>query len=119
MNKEDRVFGFAGGRNFKVEVYSDGKRSKDEIIKEVWSDIAPGAENAGYVAASSFLSTWKQDDFHVIYYDGSEETLQINLMHRESFVLQWRATSFGTALSRWITKRASAQILFYQSFKIY
>lgn len=37
-------------------------------------------------------------------------------MHRESFVLQWRATSFGTALSRWITKRASAQILFYQSF---
>lgn len=44
------------------------------------------------------------------------ETLQINLMHRESFVLQWRATSFGTALSRWITKRASAQILFYQSF---
>ena len=30
MNKEDRVFGFAGGRNFKVEVYSDGKRSKDE-----------------------------------------------------------------------------------------
>ena len=24
--------------------------------------------------------------------------------------------SFGTALSRWITKRASAQILFYQSF---
>ena len=44
------------------------------------------------------------------------ETLQINLIYRESFDLQWRATSFGTALSRWITKRASAQILFYQSF---
>ena len=44
------------------------------------------------------------------------ETLQINLIYRESFDLQWRATSFGTALSRWITKGTGTQILFYQSF---
>lgn len=73
MNKEDRVFGFAGGRSFKAEVYSNGRKSNDSIINEVWNNIAPGAENAGYVAAASFLSTWKQDDFYVIYYDGSEE----------------------------------------------
>ena len=96
MNKEDRVFGFAGGRNFKVEVYSDGKRSQDEIIKEVWSDIAPGAENAGYVAASSFLSTWKQDDFHVIYYDGSESAWDKGAEYAYSY--KWKE-----AISQWIT----------------
>lgn len=73
MNKEDRVFGFAGGRSFKTDVYSDGGKSGESIIKEVWNNIGPGAEKAGYVAAASFLSTWKQDDFYVIYYDGAEE----------------------------------------------
>lgn len=72
MNNEDRVFAFAGGRSFNAEVYSDGKKTDQAILNEVWNNIAPGAENAGYVAAASFLSTWKQDSFHVIYYDGSQ-----------------------------------------------
>ena len=73
MNKEDRVFGFAGGRRFKVEIYSDGTKPESSILNEVWNNMTPGAENAGYVAAASFLPTWKQDTFYVIYYDGSEQ----------------------------------------------
>lgn len=73
MGKEDKVYAFAGGRNVRVDVYSDGRTSKDDLMGKVWSNIASGAENAGYVAAKSFMSTWKSDDFYVIYYDASED----------------------------------------------
>lgn len=73
MGKEDKVYAFAGGRNVRVDVYSDGRTSKDDLMGRVWSNIASGAENAGYVAAKSFMSTWKSDDFYVIYYDASED----------------------------------------------
>lgn len=73
MGKEDKVYAFAGGRSVRVDVYSDGRTSKDDLMGRVWSNIASGAENAGYVAAKSFMSTWKSDDFYVIYYDASED----------------------------------------------
>ena len=96
MNKEDRVFGFAGGRNFKAEIYSDGKKSKEDILKEVWSNIAPGAESAGYAAASSFQATWKQDDFYVIYYDGAESAWDKGAEYAYSY--KWKE-----AISQWTT----------------
>ena len=71
--KEDKVWGFSGGRNFSVEIYDDGKTSKDAITAKVWDNLSAGAESAGYAAAGTFLSTWKSDDFYVIYYDFSEE----------------------------------------------
>lgn len=96
MNKEDKVFGFAGSRNFKVDVYSDGKESKEEIINDVWKNIAPGAENAGYSAAGAFMSTWKQDDFHVIYYDGAESAWDKGAEYAYSY--KWKE-----AISQWTT----------------
>lgn len=96
MNKEDKVFGFAGSRNFKVDVYSDGKESKGEIINDVWKDIAPGAEKAGYTAAGTFMSTWKQDDFHVIYYDGAESAWDQGAEYAYSY--KWKE-----AISQWTT----------------
>ena len=96
MNKEDRVFGFAGSRSFRADVYSDGNKSDEDIIKSVWDNIAPGAENAGYVAAASFLSTWKQDDFHVIYYDGAEDAWDKGAEYAYSY--NWKE-----AISQWTT----------------
>jgi len=48
MNKEDRVYGFAGGRTFSVEVYNDGKTPKDAVTGAVWKNMSSGAENAGH-----------------------------------------------------------------------
>lgn len=73
MDKADKVLGFSGKHSFKTEIYSDGSVSKDELMGRVWDNISAGAENAGYTAGKMFVSTWKSDDFYVIYYDASEE----------------------------------------------
>ncbi len=109
MNMEDRVFGFAGGRSFKAEVYSDGKKTDGSIVNEVWNNIASGAENAGYVAAASFLSTWKQDDFYVIYYDGSEAAWDKGAEYAYSYKWDEAITQWTSLLkSRNSEKRACA-----------
>lgn len=73
MGKEDKVWGFSGSRDFNVEVYNDGTTSKDAVSSKVWDNLSAGAEKAGYAAAGTFLSTWKSDEFYVIYYDASED----------------------------------------------
>ena len=96
MSKEDKVYGFAGGRSFNVDVYSDGKTSKDQLKDKVWSGISSGAENAGYVAAKSFMSTWKSDDFYVIYYDGSQDAWDKGAEYAYSY--KWKE-----AIGQWMT----------------
>ena len=96
MNKEDRVYGFAGGRTFSVEVYNDGKTPKDAVTGAVWKNMSSGAENAGYTAAGTFVSTWKQDDFHVVYYDGAESAWDKGAEYAYSY--KWKE-----AIGQWIT----------------
>ncbi len=96
MNKEDRVYGFAGGRTFSVEVYNDGKASKDAVTNAVWKNMSSGAENAGYTAAGTFVSTWKQDDFHVVYYAGAESAWDNGAEYAYSY--RWKE-----AIGQWIT----------------
>lgn len=96
MNKEDRVYGFAGGRSFNVDVYSDGKTPKDVITKSVWKNMSSGAERAGYTAAGTFMSTWKQDDFYVVYYDGAESAWDKGAEYAYSY--KWKE-----AISQWTT----------------
>lgn len=96
MNKEDKVFAFAGGRSFSVEIYSDGNVPKDVIANSLWKSIAPGAEKAGYTAASSFMSTWKSDNFYVIYYDASEAAWDKGAEYAYSY--QWKE-----AIEQWTT----------------
>lgn len=95
MNKEDRVFGFAGSRAFEVRVYSDGKTPKDQIQGLVWKNISSGAEKAGYNAAGTFMSTWKPDDFYVVYYDGAEEAWDKGAEYAYSF--KWKE-----AINQWV-----------------
>jgi len=94
MNKEDRVYGFSGGRAFSVDVYSDGKMPKEMIANAVWKNISSGAERAGYSAAGTFMSTWKQDDFFVIYYDGAEDAWDKGAEYAYSY--KWKE-----AISQW------------------
>lgn len=96
MNKEDRVYGFAGGRTFSVEVYNDGKAPKDAVTNAVWKNMSSGAENAGYAAAGTFVSIWKQDDFHVVYYDGAESAWDKGAEYAYSY--KWKE-----AIGQWIT----------------
>lgn len=103
MNKEDRVFGFAGGRSFTAEVYSDGKASRDEISSSVWSNIAPGAEKAGYTAAGTFMSTWKSEDFHVIYYDAAEAAWDKGAEY--AYAYKWK-----DAIGQWMTLLGSRNL---------
>lgn len=95
MGKEDKVWGFAGGRSFKVEVYNDGKASKDLVIGKVWNNLSAGAESAGYTAAGTFLSTWKSDNFYVIYFDASEEAWDKGAEYAYSY--KWKE-----AIGQWI-----------------
>ncbi|MBP5218423.1 MAG: hypothetical protein J6Z47_05695 [Bacteroidales bacterium] len=72
MDKEDKVYGFTGSRKIITDVFSNGKTSASVLKDRVWKDIGKAAELAGNAAANSFLSTWQEDSFLVIYYDGAE-----------------------------------------------
>ena len=95
MNKEDRVFGFAGSRTFEVRVFTDGTTPKDQISGLVWKNISSGAERAGYTAAGTFMSVWKTDDFYVVYYDGAEEAWDKGAEYAYSF--KWKE-----AINQWV-----------------
>jgi hypothetical protein len=96
MDKEDRVRGFSGTRSFNVEIYNDGKTSKEQIIGKVWKNVDSGAEKAGFAAAASFLSTWKADEFYVIYYDASERAWDTGAEY--AYASKWKE-----AIGQWMT----------------
>lgn len=95
MDKADKVLGFTGKHSLKTEVYSDGSASKDELMGKVWENIPAGAENAGYTAGKMFVSTWRADDFYVIYYDASEEAWDKGAEY--AYAYKWK-----DAVSQWM-----------------
>ena len=88
QNKEDKVFGFAGDRDLAVDVYSNGKATAEEMNRRLWNSTESAAESAGQVAAKSFVSTWHQDQFFVIYYDAAESAWTNGAEHANSF--KWK-----------------------------
>ena len=96
MNKEDKVFGFTGSKSLATDVYSDGKASKNKIAAASLRSILEMAEKAGSLAAASFLSTWVQDSFYVIYYDGAEKAWNTAANYAYSF--EW-----DKAIKEWMT----------------
>jgi hypothetical protein len=72
MNKNDKVLGFSGNKEMKPSVYCAEGTGKDALESAVWNSIANSATVAGYQAANSFLSTWQQEHFYVVYYDPGE-----------------------------------------------
>lgn len=96
MNKDDKVLAFSGSKSVTTDVYNDGKTSKEKIAKASLKDIPKMAEKAGNLAASSFLSTWIQENFFVIYYDGAEKAWNTAANHAYSF--EW-----DKAIEDWMT----------------
>ena len=95
MNKEDKVLGFNGSKSLSTEVYSDGTVGKDNIAVRSLQAIPGIAQKAGSMAANSFLSTWKQEYFQVIYYDGAEAAWNKGAEYAYSF--KW-----DKAIEEWI-----------------
>lgn len=95
QNKEDKVFGFAGDKELAVDVYSNGKASANEMNRRLWKSSESAAENAGMLAAKSFVSTWHQDQFFVIYYTGAESAWTNGADHASAY--KWKE-----AIDDWI-----------------
>ena len=96
MDKGDKVLGFTGNKSLATEVYSDGKASRADLAKAAEGNIPSMADKAGYLAANSFLSTWVQDEFFVVYYDGAEKAWNKGAEYAYSF--QWQE-----AIEQWMT----------------
>ena len=73
MGKEDKVLAYSGSKEVSAEIYSDGRQDAAKLARKASTLVAPSAIKAGILAASSFLSTWKPEQFYVIYYDGAEK----------------------------------------------
>lgn len=96
MNKEDKVFAYSGGKTLSTEVFNDGATGKERIALRSLESIPEIAGKAGGLAANSFLSTWKQDSFLVIYYEGAESAW--NRAAERAYSFEW-----DKAISEWLT----------------
>ncbi len=96
MNKDDKVLGYSGNKSLTANVYNNGSKPKDVVAASVFKDISPLGDNAGYLAANTFLSTWVQDDFYIIYYDGAEKAW--NKAADAAYQFKW-----DEAIEQWLT----------------
>lgn len=98
MNKDDKVLGYAGSNNLAPTVYSDGRVDVETLARKAWTmaGMVPEAEKAGSTAAASFLSTWKEESFLVIYYDGAEQAW--SKAAEFAYRYQWKE-----AMDQWMT----------------
>ena len=92
MNKEDKVLAFNGNKTLSTDVYSGGSPTGADVM----SSFPAIGYKAGNLAANTFLSTWKQDYFPVIYYDGAESAWNRGAEMAYSF--QW-----DKAITEWIS----------------
>lgn len=96
MNKDDKVLGFTGSKSLSTDVLHGRDADKQKIAKASLKDVPKMAEKAGSLAANTFLSTWTQDSFLVIYYDGAERAWNDAASLAYSF--QW-----DKAIEKWLT----------------
>ncbi len=97
MNKkEDKVIAFNGTKPLSAEIYNDGVTPKATLAARSIGEIPDLAVKAGALAANSFLSTWKQDYFQVIYYEGAESAW--NRAAEKAYAFEW-----DKAITEWLT----------------
>ena len=72
MNKDDKVLGYTGSKSLSTDVLHGRDADKQKIAMASLKSIPKMAEKAGSLAANTFTSTWTQDSFMVIYYDGAD-----------------------------------------------
>lgn len=95
MNKDDKVLSYSGNRSLPVEVYNNGNISAQQDAVLIDKAIG-GAGKAGALAANSFISTWTQENFMVIYYDGAESAWNSAAQH--AYTYEW-----DQAIAQWLT----------------
>lgn len=96
MGKDDEVHGFAGSKEMKPQVYCAQGTSREVLEASVWDCIEEAANVAGYQAANSFVSTWKQERFYVIYYDTFDNSWDKASQYAHSH--KWKE-----AMEKWFT----------------
>ena len=96
MNKDDKVLAYNGGKTLSAEVFNNGETPKETIALRSLECIPDIATKAGGLAANTFLSTWKQDTFIVIYYEGAESAWNRAASHAYAF--EW-----DKAIEEWLT----------------
>ena len=96
MNKDDKVLGFTGSKSMTYDFPKDRKSSRDQLVKESLEEIPRMADKAGRLAANTFLSTWKEDFFYVIYYEGAEKAW--NEAANLAYSFKW-----DQAIEKWFT----------------
>jgi hypothetical protein len=96
LHKVDTLLSFKGSNVLRPVVYSNGKKTNDALEKDLWKFVAPSAEEIGSKAATSFLSTWKQEQYSVIYYDNLNSAWTDGADYANHF--QWKE-----AMEKWMT----------------
>lgn len=72
MNPADSVFSFNGASTAVAHVYSNGNSTSAELVRKGMRALAGPGYETGKLAASSFLSTWKNVSVPIIYFDASK-----------------------------------------------
>ena len=72
MNKVDSVQVYKGSTIADQTVSFHKKATESDIQTGVWKEIASTGENTGRRSAYNFLSTWKNEQFTIIYYESPE-----------------------------------------------
>jgi L-rhamnose mutarotase len=96
MHKADTVLSFKGSNVIHPVIYGNGKEDASRLKEDVWKFVGPAAEDIGAKAASSFLSTWKAEQYSVIYYDNLEDAWTDAADYANNF--KWKE-----ALEKWMT----------------
>ena len=72
MNKDERVYTFAGSSVAAPHAYSDGKQSRETLLASALSTLPDVGFEAGQMLAGSFKSQWKHEQYSIVYFDGSQ-----------------------------------------------
>ena len=72
MGKEDEVKLFGGTTVAQASIYSDGKKSTEELTAMAYRTLPDEGNEAGELVGASFKSQWKVEEFSVAYYDSAK-----------------------------------------------
>lgn len=72
MNKDERVYTFSGSSVAAPHAYSDGKQSREVILKRAMANLPEVGFEAGEMIAESFKSQWKHEQYSIVYFDSSQ-----------------------------------------------
>lgn len=92
MDKSENVFRFSGSRRLDTNVYCNNEENDEELREKLLRSLDIQAYQLGSVAASNFLSTWKQDAYSFYYYPGGE---WLDIAEILAYDYDWRKAMVG------------------------